>query len=90
MVSILASSTEAVQWSGGLRRTGRCQMKQPLDGARTLATSLPAICFAANITVITLELALVALEWTFAAVGRPRFESDLRKVGQRHGVKFSQ
>ena len=41
-----------------------CQVKQSLDG-RTLVT----ICFAANIA-ITLELALVTLQWAFAAVGK--------------------
>ena len=33
-------------------------------------TSQLAICFAANIAVITLELALVTLELAFAAVGK--------------------
>ena len=31
---------------------------------------LMAICFAANIAFVTPELALVTLEWTFAAVGK--------------------
>ena len=38
--------------------------------ARTLATSWLAICFAANIAFITLDLAHVTVEWVFAAVGK--------------------
>ena len=37
---------------------------------RTLVTSSLSIRFAANIAFITLELALVTLEWAFAAVGK--------------------
>ena len=36
----------------------------------TLVTNWQAICFAASITFITLELALVKLEWAIAAVGK--------------------
>ena len=38
--------------------------------ALTLVMSKLAICFAANIAFITLELTLVTLEWPFAAVGK--------------------
>ena len=46
---------------------GHCQVNN-LQMARTLVTSQLAICFAANIAFITLELALVTLEWPHAAV----------------------
>ena len=65
--------------------------------ARTLVTSWLAICFAANISVITLQLARVTLEWAFAAVGQLVCHRcgkvsirifDLRKVVQGQRVQF--
>ena len=38
--------------------------------ARRLVTSWLAICFAANINFITIELALVTFEWAVAVVGK--------------------
>ena len=46
---------------------GRCLVKQPLDGAHAW-DKFVANCFAANSAFITLELALVRLEWPFADV----------------------
>ena len=48
---------------------GRCQEKSSADGAHAVMSKL-AICFAANIVFLTLELAHVTPEWAFAAVDK--------------------
>ena len=57
-----------MQWSGGLRRMGHCQVKQHLDGAQALCrVSWRFVLLFATL----LELrALVTLECAFAVVGK--------------------
>ena len=66
MVSILASPSNAVHWSGGLRRMRHCQVQQFIDGAHAIWRFV----FAADIAFITLELPLVTLKWAFSVMGK--------------------
>ena len=53
MVSTSASAAKAVQWSGGLRLMGHCQLKQFLDGAHA-CDQIAGNLFAANMSFIKL------------------------------------
>ena len=68
MVSTLASPSKVVQWRGGIRRSELRYLRQSLDAERVFMTSQLANYFAANVEIIVHELALITLEWVFAAV----------------------